>query len=163
MGSYMKYYNLSDVEAKNFNSINMFLSILPKQHPDGYNFDETAEMLSQGYISEAYSLELKKTFKLPYAVGDIVGCRETWGKCYTDCCPWGYMPNTIIRVDNSYSYCVVYKSSFDRAGAPRWRSPVTMPREAIRKWVKVVSVDVKYDDKLEKWVEICTVEEIEKP
>ena len=70
----MKYINLPN--GYNWQPDGMFLRILPEQPPPDYDFTEVAEVLSQGYISEAYSLELKKIFKLPFTVGEIVGFKH---------------------------------------------------------------------------------------
>jgi len=107
----MKSINLNNYEAVNWQPDGMFLRILKEQPSSDYDFTEVAEVLSQGYISEAYSLELKKIFKLPFTVGDIVGFK--------------------------------HKGKVIGTG-------------------EIVSVNVKYDDKLEKWVVICKYKEVDK-
>ncbi len=136
----MKYINLTNgiVPA-------MILTVLEEQPPDKYGtlYITNTEILVYGMhhhkIFGTYG-KLDEIIKLPYTVGDVVGCRETWGivrdtAYYNGCC-----------FDGGYHY--VYKADYTEEQIKRlktkWHSPDNdMPAEAIRKWAKVISVDCK--------------------
>lgn len=71
-------------------------------------------------------------FPAPYQLGDIIGVRETWQHWLND------------RGDPSGVY--FYKANDDGRNGIGWRSPVTMPREAVRIFLKVTGIScVKID------------------
>ena len=144
----MKYLNL----PKNYNGVipSMFMVKIEQPPPNARVFSRGKGVNKSWFYATGDGLPDWETLKLPHKVGDVVGCRETW--------TWGY--------DDFDNNKYVYKSDYNteelvnmKEHGLTWNSPPTMPKPAIRKWVKVVSAEVKYDDKLNKWVEICAVEE----
>jgi len=141
----MKYYNLTDTEARNWRQINTILVVLKEQPPNlwklsriGNDFVEfynpaTEPTLSQPDIETEWDI-----WKLPYAVGDVVGCRETWA----------------YDLDEGYVYLSDDMTENVPHGFNYWHSPdKDMPIEAIRRWWKVLGVDVKRVQKItaEEW------------
>ena len=88
----MNHINLTDTEATNWQISGMFLRILPKQPPDGYEYKVILENVVVFHKEEqtgCYTIDRvqnvrkivhnkQKLIKLPFTVGNIVGCRETW-------------------------------------------------------------------------------------
>lgn len=123
----MKYYNLDKEQALHW-PLDTFL-VMTEPPPDGYE-------LSTYYDGYAYFANKLPHIhiKLPFAVGDIVGFRETWAKHeYQD------------SNDASWDSIIVYKAdlSSDKWKFYKWHSSATMPSEAIRKGSEVVSADCK--------------------
>lgn len=68
---------------------------------------------------------------LPYAPGDLIWCRETWGHCIG--CNLYYR-----RRESAHPECCDECSS-----AILWRPPVTMPKWAARTWLRCTGVEVR--------------------
>lgn len=76
----------------------------------------------RGTFADGYG---EKFFKLPCEPGDILYVRETWKKAL-----------------NGYYYYEAWQRN-DIADVTKWKSPVCMPKEASRIWLKVKNVRVE--------------------
>lgn len=142
----MNYINLTDAEARNITSPYIWLVVLKEQPPDDAHIFEYKSNRFTSALEDTWYYTLPNQqhelcddpqywfeIKLPHAVGDIVGCKETWAYDWVHHANWGIYKKVIYKADTSEEKRIHYS----------WRSPVTMPRGAIRKWLKIKSVDCK--------------------
>lgn len=75
----------------------------------------------------------------PFKVGDILYVRETWGDY------GGWTSNYVYRADYPLSAKGYWheEEHVNWCDFPKWRSPVTMPREAARLFLRVTDVRVE--------------------
>lgn len=151
----MTCINLTPDEARAFPST--ILRILPEQPPPEYEL---------GHISETYkTVDFRRvilkgepvvpfSIKPPFKVGDVVGCKETF-------IDYTVQLSLDVWSKTKYAYKSDGHSSFDALSEHlgcvedcsqhniqfgnnnKWRSSATMPKSAIRKWLKIENVDVK--------------------
>lgn len=80
--------------------------------------------------------------KLPYHVGDVLYCRETWqpvmATAYRGSDGIQQTPNP-----NDDSEVAIYKAGWDMSKPGRWRSGRFMPKWAARLWLEVLKVQVE--------------------
>jgi len=128
--------NLTTPEAKNWQENGTNIQVLDKQPPEDINiflFKDVSPIDKKLY---AYFVNKQNDdsccIKLPLSVGDIIGCRETWAIC-------SFQPTTT----NYFVYKADYTEKQLEFMFVTWHSPVTMPHEAIRKWIEIVSIECK--------------------
>ena len=135
----MKTYNLTNDEAVNWQPDGMFLRII-EQPPDGYRHIHTTIAFDNSQYADFVKNDSVCHIKLPFAVGDIVGCKETWGEA-----------RPLVDTDGIGAHYaeskIIYKADYTEEQLKlmyiKWRSPVTMPLKAIHKWIKIVSVECR--------------------
>lgn len=101
-----------------------FLSLLPKQPPEGYAYYHVNPQHVTFVDSNNSHL---RTIKLPFPIGSDVWMKETWAY------------DKYYKGLQSYFYKA---DCLEKPYQDNWHSPVTMPAEAIRHHYKAISVRV---------------------
>lgn len=97
--------------------------------PEGEPFPMPEGSCWHGYFGISGTQRVQKP---PYRPGDILYVREAW--CKTDC----------FGLQDAYAYKANDNSILKETGCvPKWRSPITMPREAARIFLQVTGVHVE--------------------
>lgn len=89
--------------------------------------------------------------KAPCQPGDVLWVRETWAK-NTD------YANHALYIPHGF----IHKATGEYHMGVKWRSPVTMPREAARLFLRVTDVRVEKNEDSGQWVWVIEFERIEK-
>jgi len=120
----MKYYNLSDQEARHVASLKPgadFVIVVPiEQPPKGYKLIQPSVYSNVDFYNDITG-EYWST-KLPHPLDTLIGLRETWN---TGTDYYGHN-QYVYKADNIVYPCVV-----------KWRSSQCMAKEAIRHWATV--------------------------
>ena len=91
----------------------------------------------------------------PYEVGDVLWVRETWARLSEK----EYLDQAD---DTDVNVWKIWRNKGVGAAYDRWMSPVTMPREASRLFLRVKDVRVEKNEDSGQWVWVIEFERIEK-
>ncbi len=154
--------NLTPIETRAFPST--LLRILPEQPPDSQFFFKKL-IKDWAYFGHAdsdgneYTTDIN--IKLPYSVGDVVCCKETWRPCGLDSDKHGIYCYIKYKADGMlikyYFRQKLMRKLWGSKYFNLWRSSITMPREAIRRWLKIENMKVKRIQYNLSMEEICAI------
>jgi hypothetical protein len=122
-----KPFNTADVQAIMTGRKTMFREVIKPQPTSNHS------KLYKEHLKQTWSdLEMGGVWKSRFQVGDIVSVKEAWNEEY-------FTVDHTNRQDHSF----MYKADGYGERKLKWHSPVTMPREAHRLFIKITGVKVE--------------------
>lgn len=104
----------------------------------GYTMFTPKDCIScRGIYADEYC---EKFFRLPYAPGNILYVRETWGTYARN---WWEADYFMYRADYPINATTYTHPDGIICDLPKWRASLHMPKEAARIWLKVTDVRVE--------------------
>ncbi len=130
----MSQLYLTPHEASNWQPEGTFVRILPEQPPKRFNGKHDFDKDGINFYHSGEFADIC-TIKLPFSVGDVVGCKETYvyddiNKVYHYKADYTEVQLSILRIIGGENNVL-------------WHSSAIMPKPAIRRWLKIESVDIK--------------------